>query len=443
MTLQSPFGVNRQWLLTVFLPIFVVVFPVAVDLINGYLLLSGRPSSLTIGALFRGIVILIGLYSLLKIKNKVNRIYIIGLIGIFFVDNLVWSLFSKNYDIIFEINKFSKILFIFLILSIFTFINQRSSMSNDIIFKLVAWVGFLTALSILLSFCLGFGYKTYGDFSYGIKGFFNAQNDTGLTLLICLISSLGVFLKTQKIKYLIFCLTIILGSLMIGTRAGLFGPFLIILSFVFAAVVNYKAIFPKRLSSITLIFFVVLMCSVIGGGAFVVNNYEKFDYMIYKIQKLSNETPRSRTQLAGIKQINRRNLIFDIFGEGALQFRHEISDLTGKRCFNEEDKAIGCPVENDSFDVFGNYGLILFSLIYLWYIFTIIFSAVHSIFHFCLDSFVIFLSIFIFLGHSSLAGHAIVSPQVGNVIGPIIFLAWRNLDLGKVFSFSKQRSEAI
>jgi|GEM_PF-5988983 len=442
-TLQSPFDVNRQWLLTVFLPIFVVVFPVAVDLINGYLLLSGRASSLTIGVLFRGVIILIGLYSLLKTKNKVSRIYIVGLIGVFLVDNFVWAIFSKNYNVLFEINKFSKILFIFLIISILTFVNQGSSLSKDFIFRLVAWVGFFTSLSILLSFELGFGYKTYGDYSYGIKGFFNAQNDTGLTLLISLISSFAVFLKTQKIQYLIFCLTIILASLIIGTRAGLFGPFLIIFSFVFAAIVNYKAIFPKKLSNITLAIFAILICLLIIGGVSVVKNYEKFDYMIYKIQKLSNQTPRSRTQLAAITQINNRNLGFDIFGEGSLQFRHGISDLTGRRCFNKEDKAIGCPVENDFFDVFGNYGLLLFSIIYLWYLFIMIFSAVHSIFHFCLDSFVIFLSIFIFLGHSSLAGHAIVSPQVGNVMGPIIFLAWRNFDLGKVFNFSKQRWEAI
>jgi hypothetical protein len=405
--------------------VLVVVLPVGIDLFNGYLVMTGREGMLSVGVLFRGGIVLFGVYCLFMLKERTCKAFLFCLIAIFFLNNLVWSIFSINYDLFFELDRFVKICFSWFILVIFLHLDERFGIDKKFVFKLMAVVGFLTALSILLIFAVGLSFKSYGDYSYGIKGFFNAQNDTGLTMLLSLVAAIVVYLNRPRFRYLMVIMIITIGCLMLGTRAGFLGPFVIFGSFGIAAIFNRKIIVPDGMSgAVTAVLLIVMSLLLVGGVMFIFRNFEKIDYLLNKVEQLRDEAPRSRLQAAASERIKSRGLLFDLFGEGALQFRKHVGRLSGKGNKDTNTRMYGTPVENDVYDVFGNYGFIFFTWIYFWIIYLALFSFVSTVLRFNRHNVAILMIVLLYLGHSSIAGHAIVSPQVGNVIGPLFFLIW-------------------
>ena len=86
----------------------VVVSPVVVDLVNGYLVMTGRAGLLSVGVVFRGAITLVGIFCLLKSRIPFLKVFILSLVGFFLVENLVWAAYSDLYNPGYEINRFFK-----------------------------------------------------------------------------------------------------------------------------------------------------------------------------------------------------------------------------------------------------------------------------------------------------------------------------------------------
>ncbi len=421
-----PYCFNRQWAGERLLPVLVVVSPVVVDLVNGYLVMTGRVGLLSVGVVFRGTITLVGIYCLFKCRIPSLKFFILALVGSFLVENLVWVSFSGLYSPGYEINRFFKILFPWLVVAILFYAERSRKLEPKFLLYIMTWVGVLTAVSLVFSLLSGFGFETYGDYSYGIKGFFDAQNDTGLTLLLSLVAAITIFLDQPGMMRLIYIGTIILGCFLLGTRAGFIGPLLIILCFIFAGILNRRMLFSRSRGVAFTFFSVALVFMLLAGGLyFIFSNFQKIDYTLTKIEKLTQQTPRSRLEAAGGERIGNRGALFTVFGEGGASFRINVGSILNIKQSSDE-RTPGRVVENDLYDVFGNYGLLLFSIVYSWLGVLFLGALLRAVTRFCRLNLALLLVMGLYLGHSSVAGHALISAQVGNIIAPCFFLLVRN-----------------
>ena len=428
MGMHRPYRMNRRWAVGVLLPSLVLIAPVLVDLVNGYLVMTGKTGLLSVGVLFRGGITLIGLVCLLKCKMPLVKIFVVALVGTFLIENLVWAAFSSHYSPGYDFNRFFKILFPWLVVAILFYADRFKKQEPIFLFSIMTCVGVLTAASLVFSLLSGRGFETYGSYSYGIKGFFDAQNDTGLTLLLSLVAAIVLFLDDPGMMRLIYIGTIILGCFLLGTRAGFLGPFLVIFCFIFAGILNRRVLLSKFKGTVfTLCSISLIVAFLVGSLGFILKNSKNIDYTLSKIQRLTQETPRSYLQSGGGKRLVSRGPLFTAFGEGGYSFRVAVGKIL-KTKQSLEDRTPGRLVENDLYDIFGYYGLPVFIIIYSWLIVLLLGALFKATTRFCKINLATLLMIGVYIGHSSVAGHAIFSAQVGNIIGPCFFILVTNLN---------------
>ncbi len=407
------------------LPVTVIVFPVIIDLINGYFVATGKAGLLSLGVVFRGLIILVGLYFLLMQRTALRVLLVLFLV-MFVCENIFWGLYCDVSDPIYEINRAFKLLFPWFIVAILLYLHRKYRLEQQFIFKLVVVTGFLTAACLVFSLILGIGFHTYGDFSYGVKSFFEAQNDTGLTLLISLVVAVYVFLESPKILNFLSIVVIVSGCLLVGTRAGLIGPVLIFFSFGVAAILNKKIVVPKNKGYVFTVIMLIGIASLLFSGLyFLFTHMEHIDFIIGKLEMLTQETPRYKLEAAGSARIMERELLKNIFGEGGISFAKHVGFIVNKSNTTDFGKS-GHIVENDVYDVFGYYGIVLSLYIYFWLTLLFLLCLAKAIFHYSRLHVTLLIFFLIFLGHSSVAGHGLFSAQVGNVMGPLYFLLLLN-----------------
>lgn len=419
---------SKKWLISKLVPFLLTAFPAIIDLINGYYVMTGKAGFYSLGVIFRGIIMLASVYCMLKLKNLLVVKYILLILMIWLLSNCLWIIFSDVYSLQFELKIVMKLIFPWCLTTIFFLIDKKYTLSSEYLFSLITWWGIITAFSLILSFYYGFGFQTYGDYSYGVKSFFNAQNDIGLALLLALTASINLFVRNQQGRNIIKAILIIMACLLLATRTGFIGPILIIIVYLLSALINKRILFKNKNNFKTIIF----ICIIIGTFAilfsYFIKNYQSINYLITKLESLREATPRHFIQQAGLKRIENRNIILTLFGEGGLSFQKNVARNVGWGSENEKFLFKIKKVENDIFDVFGYYGLLSFIIIYTWYCIIYLICLKNIIVAFKLENLTLFIIVTLFLGHSSLAGHCIFSASVSSIIAPCFFLLLKNIN---------------
>lgn len=394
-----------------FLLFMILVFPVLVDLLNGFLT-YGWGLDFSIGVLYRGLIFFAAIPFLVVNKNKSWNIYITIICGVWLLGCLVWAI-SGYFAPVKELMFFVKMIYpLMLVPLIFYIINKYKIQLEQLVLFPVTYC-FLAAASIVFSLITGMGIEyTASKYSFGAKSFFVAQNDIGLSMLIGFTMSLYLFFKSFSIRYFFMSAVIMAGLLGLSTRTGILGA-IGVFGFLMVAIMFYgkKSVQISHLYKgiIFLFFSVAAVFSVIKIIEFI----SEYNYMIKKFETLAYEQPRQILFEAGTNRINNRHWIYNLFGEGTVHFREEVgNNLIGMRTVSDD----GQPVEIDYLDLIGNYGLILsvFVLLFPVYLF---FKISASFFIKREFSDLIFLiCISLFLIHSFLAGHAMISPLVSTVM---------------------------
>lgn len=434
-------AISKPWLYTAFLPFCLVVVPVFVDLLNGYLIGLGRSGPLSVGVVFRGAIILFAFYCLLRLRNLMLKTFVFLVFAIFLLSNLIWALMSDVYRFSYELNQGMKIAFPWLVTGIFLYFDQKRRIDSLHMFSLLAWAGLFIGLALIASWAFGVGNDTYGDWSYGKKGFFVAQNDVGLTSALTLVAAMVTLAKKPNIAHLTIPGVIVVGSLILGTRTGIIGPILIIGAFATAAALNRATLAPpsggRNSAAIAAIVFSVLSSALLAGMLF--SNFDKTKFLMQKMEILAEETPRSETETAGAERLRSRGILFNLFGEGGLAFRKSVAEILTR---GELERHAGQPegsgygrqgafrvkrVENDIFDVLGFYGLIQFTVIYGGLMFLYWLALRKSVRVCDIEHIGLLIMLTVYLGHSSFAGHALFSGLVGTMIVPVMFLLLRDV----------------
>lgn len=438
--------ISRQWLYGSAFPIALIVMPVFVDIAYGMLGTAGRAGFLTIGVIVRGTIAALAILLLVRMRSTPLKPYLFVLLVVFLASNVVWALTSEVYSFGHELNQGFKLAYPWLLAGALLYLDRRQTIDSSFLLTLVAWAGFISAAALLAAAALGIDRTTYGDWSYGTKGVFNAQNDIGLSLLLALVAAMVMLVRTRKTLALVMTASIASASILLGTRTGVLGPPLAIVVLVLATVLNRRLLMPadgrRSLGRKAVLVLPVVVAALVAGAVF--SQSEKTNYLLQRIESLAEETPRSHLEAAGIERLREREPVFTLFGDGGLAFKKYVAEYAGKGrqmidfgtlTAMGESRRFGYRVhrvENDVIDVLGFYGVLQFAVIYGALALFYGLAVRRAIRAWNLENVAWLLIFTLFLGHSTFAGHGLFSAQVATLIAPVLFLQLRDLSQHRV-----------
>lgn len=423
--LPNIFKIEKKKLLLNTFPFLIITFCVFIDLINGLIVvLFGK--GITIGIFYRGLLTIPLLIYLLKSRQNI-RFYIFLLLIFFALCNIIWAINEQRYNFPFELKIFARHIYPILILNYLLIIKNR--VNENFLFKLMVLYGTIASCSILFSFITGIGMETYiGESSFGIKSFFEGQNDTSLVLLFSLILSLYFYLHTKSLLFLLNSILITIGSFLLGTRAGM-----VISIFIWFVISSSLLIFKFRNSEIKTEFRIkIIFLSILFAGLaviLIVSIISKFDDMIKKftIEALISGVEYSRSGLvqSGKKIISDGNFLELIFGHGYHELWYKnyvnlLQNFKGEYLVSWDSEKLRT-IETDFVEVFGAYGSTLGIMILIIPIYFTILSVKNFIGNLSLKNYVFTVTMLMFLCHAYYAGHAIGSIMIGAPLAVIYF----------------------
>ncbi len=271
------------------------------------------------------------------------------------------------------------------------------------------------------------GFRTYGVYTASFKGFFSAQNDISLSLMLafCIV----VYHNLARPRPIAFGLSIfaMLGLLGVGTRSSLIAlvliPILVIFVLLFSSSTSWKIGMKYRL----IIFLTPILLSIVGVG--LQGAYDKIsesNYQLGRYEKLLyGELPRQRLIDAGISAINERSVVHDFIGEGGVLYFMRVYLFVDEHVLNSKRRP-----EVDWLELFGAYGVIFTLLIHSTLLVVLVYTARKFIALRKPEFGVFLIMILLYFGHSIFAGHALVSPIVNTIMSAVIsiIISYRNQD---------------
>lgn len=398
---------------------FVFTFSVFVDMYNGYCQHYMNFSPL-FPSVYKGGLLLVCVLSCL-----VGRwtSFFKGLLFILFFYTLAWYYWMiciPYFNPIEELNYIIKFSFPYFILA-FLF-QYRRYIRIDKFIRILTYYGVIAAFSIILLFYLGLGVNSYGEidtaYGFGTKGFFTAGNDIGLVLLMtnCLLCYL--YVSTHELKYLLEIMCVTVGTIMLGTMAGIGGTLLI-----WCILIGFILFISKNL--LTLKQKVVLTCFVSVTLVCIISNiidiFINDTHMWQRFEILSMGGSRTGLKVAANQVFDNFDGIQWLLGRGYTGFAKGIAmnrSMEGYRL-----------TEMDFHDVIGYYGLliggmvILFSFYFLYLSIKYYLKNYRSAFYFWG---IVLLCLFI--GHGYLAGHAYTSTQSSLLFVGVAFIIFCKKD---------------
>ncbi|MDN5290607.1 MAG: hypothetical protein PWQ06_846 [Anaerophaga sp.] len=412
---MNKLSIKKKNLLLVWIPFLIITGSIFFDLLNGFIQIVLN-KNFSIGVIYRGIFLL-ALFPYALKKQTILTNSFIFIVFFFVIANYIWLLSQSFYDPVFEIKMISRSVYLYVISSFFIY--YRNTIETKKLLKFVLLFGVIGGTAIIFSYITGIGLDTYGDYAFGIKSFFPAQNDTSLALLLALLIAIYIFIKQRKFIYFIYAIVITTGCFLLGTRAGIAGSILVWIT-VFGGLFffKFKDINISRLSKgiVFIIFILVLSVGIWIGLQIVVDN----QYLLNKftIDALVGGQARGRLAEAGEKIILESDFIDLFFGHG--KFAHSITiNYLVEGNFNELSQA-----EIDYLDYIGSYGIILGGIFLLIPFLFLLRSALTFFKNKTLFNFILMLGFIFYAGHSFYAGHAINSPIVSTVFSVYIFFVY-------------------
>jgi hypothetical protein len=405
----------------------IIVGSVFVDLLNGYFNYY-KNIPLPIGVAFRTVLTAFTFIYVVKLRSLLTyRLYVALIFVLWILCLIYWIVSARFIDLGMEISLFAKVIYPLFVVCYFYYVISKGYLNFETILKFAVTNGFVAGLFIIFSFITGIGFNTYAvaetnkSYGFGNSSFFKAQNDISLELLMSLCFAMYFFLKEKRFSNIIRALIIGLGTLLIGTRAGLLGGLLI----VFVSVM-YSAFFSKIISWFeilkrVLLFFLVIIISSVAA-VLVIQKIAESKFMLnkYSLEGLQS-TRASLTNAAGtyIQETQERNFLPFIFGEGNLIYTSSLYTNLGTGKGNEQAEKTA---ERDWIDLRGGYGILFAFTVFLFPAITFL-VAIKYFFKNSREllRFSMMLAIVLFLFHSIFVGHGLKNPAPGTLLA-IIYL---------------------
>lgn len=325
-----------------------IISPI-VDNINGYMLLNGQDTSISI--MYKTVTFLICLLMLLKIMTSRNDIAKKIAALVFFAIQMV--VFELNYAGSFGEN-FSALIKLLMPMVVIMTIRRLKDYDSTVemcvekISSVYCWV---FPISLIIPMILDVGFHTYGS-QVGNKGFYYAGNEISAIMVIVL--SLEIEKYKEKRSRLNF-LNIVLGAvgtIFIGTKSGYISLIILILVGLYS-----EQNINKKILSVCLI-----IPSVFGGLWYVINNVDmiirSIDAMMWKYRHASGII---NFLLSGREMRPRRAFRLVYSNKAVWKL------IWGIGSYAAEKGSDPILIEMDLFDLLIRFGMIVTLLIILFY----------------------------------------------------------------------------
>lgn len=387
-----------------------------VDMLNGLVLKSGINLPISIGQLFK-LLILVFLFFRFLSKPKLLLISF-GFTLLLLLPSLYQSVKQLSAAFLFaDIIKISKYLApLFSFLFFVDFIKQSDENGIRKLMKLAQFSYLVLAGNVLLKY-IGLGYPMYEFGSIGSKGFFYAGNEiSALLVILSSIIAFDLWHNKKRIKYFLFWALTLFVGLTISSKTGVVGIMLIFLLIPLKRP-SIRLSIGRLIFFLSAIFLIVplvfyLSWKFIQGTAFYIRLLyfsEKFDFWTFL---LSNRNVFFKDTYQ--KYIDEYSIIEKIIGVGQSQY-----ELLNN----------GSIVEVDFADILFAYGIL--GLIYFLLIMTFLFVQALRFsrnYKYIFANFVL-LMVFVLLSISTTAGHVYSSGMAAVFIGLLFSLMYFKKDV--------------
>lgn len=234
---------------------YIILF---IDSLTGFFLNQGI--SLPISSLYKFIMIGLMMLRILAFRRPSPFLYICYVTTLF----LYYALYDNTiFGVTFSF--ISRYLIILVLYEYLRLIAKRTDISLTL-YKIIRF-NFIILIGNILLGLIGIGHTTYNEF--GSKGFFYAGNEVAGVLMTIAPIVLYITIKKYTIKsykFLTLIFACLVSSILLGTKSGLLGIFVII----FYIIWNYAKI--KRT------YIILFTTTVIGGAAYYIYNHFAFMY---------------------------------------------------------------------------------------------------------------------------------------------------------------------
>lgn len=298
------------------------------------------------------------------------------------------------------------------------FYYYRDSFSIAKILRLIINAAFLIAVLNILCYIFDVGVKSYGDtYGFGKKAFFIDGNSLGLYMILA--SCISVWYAFYKRGgWLLKAVVITCGTMLIGSRASIFGSVIIWVGMILFVLFKSRDII--RMSWLTKLGFCIVIGGSIIGGVFALTKYiANFDtYTQARFSVESAIAPREQLIAGGVNVISHFDAVECVIGKsrsGAL------TEMGAYYLFPGEKKS----VEADFHDMIMCFGwgfgglMILIQLMIAW-------RMVRTFLRFSSSlSFALALFAILWIGASYMAGHGFNNTMLAPLIGAAFMLSVR------------------
>lgn len=382
--------------------LLILIFSVIplIDSLNGFLLLNKINLGISLGQSFRTIVMLLLIIILIKEGYlrylKKNKIIICGvsLFTLIFIIQLI----SRKLGFAYNLKITLKLANIFLIIETFKFMKFRNLINVNIIDKIFINLSMIMPLTLIIPYFLKMGKSVYST-GAGYKGFYFANNDLSIVLLVLFIYSLHKVIVSKKNIYKINLFLVFISNFFIGSKTNMMGIILVIgiYGILNIKLVKEKIKFNKKtifIGSGILIVLIILTGKQLSSGiARQIYYFKELDLITYIFSS------RNRFLIEAFNNnFNSHNWILNIiFGNGFYNIQNYWS--------------LGKLTELDFFDTFFAYGLVGAGFVY-YYLTNIFFKALKNIKK---SNYQYYIAYIIIMGFSFVAGHVLYSALSGSI----------------------------
>lgn len=374
-----------MWLL-ILSPIF--------DNINGYFLLSGRNSNISV--IFKTIIFLFCITMSFQFMTGNKMIGIVFLILIFAIQLIVFRI--KYEGLAYDISSLIKLMTpIVIVMAVQTLkINDRTTaMCIDRVSRFYCW---FFPISLMIPAFLNIGYATYSS-GEGNKGFYYAGNEIAIIMVIVFALELEKYRSNKtKVNFLNIILGVI-SILYIGTKTG----YIALIVFILAMLYSEKNINRKFLNAILIVPGTFL------GLWYVINNVNAVTQSVHAIiWRYTTRLSRGVSFLLSGRELRIRRAFELVYSNNFIK-----NILIGIGT-NVAENELDILIEMDLLDLFIRFGLIVSIVIISFYV-----KNVRQIIK---GKRILYITgSLLACGASVFAGHMLFSPMVSMVL-MILFL---------------------
>lgn len=415
------------------------------DILYGWLSLSGYTGVITPGVVIRGGIFLWAVvWSVIYRRHIGKRLFflcwsllLLALLGpiISFFETLNGSALAI------DVNGIAKVLYWPFVMLFFIVLIKRYRMTDLDIFAFVEYAAYFLGCSLLLMQLFSIGKLTYGDYAYGSTGIFHAQNDLTLALGIALVPAAYRNIKNPSLVRIVLLIAAMSGCVGIGTRASLAVVIIVPAAATFVMLWSKdrshagKRDFTRKMGTVVII-------GVLGIGAswavfHAVQREMEYGHQQKKFESLaSGELPRLLLIRSGVEYLAGRNTAKNVLGEGSYHYRRGVYPYWGG--IRDDSRK---SVEVDWMDLYGAYGVVFTILFHCFYLMLLFGSSKRFFLGRSEFDGLVATMLLIYIGHSALAGHAMVSPIPSTLIAAVggLYLAHRRI---RVHGISRARQRA-